>query len=185
MVKRFSVCGVVLAILLSSGVFGQSLGGIAGEVKDGSGALIAQVVVTVTNTDTNAKRSMPSNESGMYSFPALVPGNYTVRVEMPGFRPSARSLQLQVQQTARVDFALELGQVTEQVEVSAVATLLNTEDATVGTVSRAIKACDRAIAPPWPCCSAAMPGYAPGVSTSAISGKRKRSAISITRIAFA
>ena len=49
-------------------------------------------------------------------------------------RPAARSLVLQVQQTARVDFALEIGQVTESVEVSAVATQLNTDDATVGTV---------------------------------------------------
>ena len=56
--------------------------------------------------------------------------------------------------------------------------------ATVGTSSRAIVACERAIAPPWPCCSAATPGYAPGVSTSVMSGKRWRSASAITRIAL-
>src|SRR5262245_20901714 len=106
---------VVLAILSLSASFGQSLGGIVGDVKDGSGAMIAGATVTVTNTDTSASRTMPSNESGLYSFPALVPGNYTVRVETPGFKPSARSLQLQVQQTARVDFTMEVGQVTEQV----------------------------------------------------------------------
>ena len=55
-------------------------------------------------------------------------------MEMTGFRPSARSLQLQVQQTARVDFTMELGQVSEQVDVSAAPTQLNTDDATVGTV---------------------------------------------------
>jgi hypothetical protein len=134
MLKRFAYA-VVLAMLLSSpAVFGQSLGGIVGDVKDGTGAVVVGATVTVKNTDTNASRTMPSNESGLYSFPALVPGNYTVRVEMPGFRPAARSLQLQVQQTARVDFTMEVGQVTEQVDVSAAATLLTTDDATVGTV---------------------------------------------------
>src|SRR6266571_5367018 len=107
MVQRLK-CAAVLTIMLSSAIFGQSLGGIVGEVKDVSGAVIAGATVTVTNTDTNAGRSMPSNESGLYSFPALVPGSYTVRVETRGFRPAARSLQLQVQQTARVDFSMEL-----------------------------------------------------------------------------
>src|SRR5437868_4386035 len=128
------VCVLLLALLLASAVFGQSLGGIVGDVKDSTGAVITGAMVTVTNTGTNAARSMPSNEAGLYSFPALVPGMYTVRVETPGFRPAARSLELQVQQTARVDFALEIGQVTETVEVSAVARQLNTDDATVGTV---------------------------------------------------
>ena len=57
--------------------------------------------------------------------------------------------------------------------------------ATVGTPSETIFAWERAIAPPWPCCSAATPGYAPGVSTSDTKGKPKRPASSITRIAFA
>ena len=131
--KRSS-CLVAAAVWLAPALFGQSLGGIVGEVKDSSGAVIGGATVTVTNTDTSASRSMPSNDAGMFSFPALVPGNYTVRVETSGFRPQARSLGLQVQQTARVDFAMEVGQVTESVEVSAVATLLNTDDATVGTV---------------------------------------------------
>ena len=133
MVKRIR-CVFSLAMLLATGVFGQTLGGIVGDVKDASGAVITGATVTVTNSGTNAARSMTSNEAGLYSFPALVPGMYTVRVETPGFRPAARSLELQVQQTARVDFALELGAVTESVEVAAVATQLNTDDATVGTV---------------------------------------------------
>ena len=54
-----------LAALLASASFGQSLGGIAGDVKDGSGALVVGATVTVTNTDTNASRTMPSNESGL------------------------------------------------------------------------------------------------------------------------
>jgi len=55
---------------------------------------------------------------------------------------------------------------------------------TFGIWSRSITACERAIAPPWPCCSAATPGYAPGVSTNVISGKPNVSASCIVRIAF-
>ena len=56
--------------------------------------------------------------------------------------------------------------------------------ATIGTVSRLISDCDRAMAPPWPCCSAATPGKAPGVSTNEMIGKRCRSAMSMVRMAL-
>jgi hypothetical protein len=125
---------VVLSNLLALVSFGQTLGGITGEVKDRSGAAITDAAVTVSNDETNASRSTTSNEAGAYSFPGLTPGTYTVKVERPGFAPSARKLELQVQQTARVDFTLEVGQVNQSVEVSAQAAMLNTEDATVGTV---------------------------------------------------
>src|SRR5262249_51835956 len=63
------------------------------------------------------------------------PGTYTVKVEAPGFQPIQRSnIELQVQQTANIDFVLNIGQATQTVEVSGAAALLNTEDATVGTV---------------------------------------------------
>jgi hypothetical protein len=126
---------LMLAVLLFSSTVGaQTWGGIVGEVRDQSGAVIAGAAIRVTNTGTNAVRSMPSNDAGLYHFPALVPGRYTVRAEAPGFKPAVRSLELQVQQTARVDFALEVGQVTESIEVSAISAQMNTENATVGTV---------------------------------------------------
>src|SRR5712692_1252290 len=125
---------VLFAVVLPPALSAQILGGIVGEVKDATGAVVVGATVSVTNTDTNATRSTPSNEAGLYSFPGLVPGPYTVRLEMTGFRPAARSLELEVQQTARIDFSLELGQVNEAVEVTAQGALLNTEDATVGTV---------------------------------------------------
>ena len=90
MLKRVS-CVMALAGILLPAAMAQTLGGIVGDVKDGTGAVIAGATVTVTNTGTNASRSMQSNEAGLYSFPALVPGPYTVRVETPGFRPAARA----------------------------------------------------------------------------------------------
>jgi len=67
--------------------------------------------------------------------PALNPGTYDVKVEKSGFKTATRpAFELQVQQTARIDFAMEIGQVSESVEVSGSAAVLTTENATVGTV---------------------------------------------------
>jgi len=114
---------------------GQTLGEIVGEVVDSSGAVVPGAAVTVTNLATNATRSVRTNDAGLYSFPSLVPGPYRVRVEMTGFKTVTRTnIELQVQQSARVNIALEVGQVSEAVEVSGSAAMLATEEATVGTV---------------------------------------------------
>ena len=127
---------LALVLCLSAGVVSaQTFGEITGEVKDQSGAIVPGAPVTATNTATNALRSTVTNEAGIYSFPALVPGLYSVKVDLPGFQPVVRpNIELQVQQTARVDFTLAVGQTTETVQVSEFAQLLTTESATVGTV---------------------------------------------------
>ena len=110
-------------------------GRLVGEVLDASGSVVPGATVTVTNQATNAIRSVKTNEAGLYSFPSLVPSQYRVRVELQGFKAVTRSdIELQVQQSARIDFRLEVGSVTEAVEVKSDAALLATEDATVGTV---------------------------------------------------
>ena len=91
--------------------------------------------MTAVNVGTNAARSVTTNEAGDYSFPSLPPGTYTVKIEKTGFKTVIRNeIELQVQQSARVDFEMQVGQVSESIEVRASATLLATEDATVGTV---------------------------------------------------
>ena len=130
---RMSVFAFLLCLCLP--LCGQTLGEIVGEVVDASGAVVPGATVTVTNVATNATRSVKTNDAGLYSFPSLVPSQYRVRVEMGGFKSSTRTgVELQVQQSARINFALEVGQVTEAVEVSGSAAMLATEDATVGTV---------------------------------------------------
>ena len=115
--------------------FGQTAGEILGEVKDSTGALVAGAAVTVTNAGTNAARGTITNSAGLYNFPELQPGIYSLKVEKTGFKATlANNIELQVQQTARVDLALQIGQVSESVEVAATAVQLNTEDATIGTV---------------------------------------------------
>ena len=129
-----NLCVFLLALTLVPVAYGQTLGEIVGSVSDATGAMIPGAAVTVTNTGTNAVRATQTNAAGLYTAPGLVPGPYVVRVETAGFRPSARSLTLQVQQTARVDFEMEVGEVTESIEVTSEAALLTTENTTVGTV---------------------------------------------------
>jgi hypothetical protein len=131
---RFSLL-LTLACVIVSVAFSQTLGDITGLVRDPSGASIADAQVTVTNTATNATRHSATNEAGLFAFPALQPGVYNIRVEKQGFRTATQSnIPLQVQQNARVDFELQVGQVTETIEVTAAASLLSSETATVGTV---------------------------------------------------
>ncbi len=120
---------------MSLPAFSQTFGEIAGEVRDSSGGAIPGVQVTATNIETNLTRSVVTNDAGVYSFPALVPGHYTVRAEKSGFKSvKSTDIELQVQQSARIDVTLPVGQVSDSVEVSASAAVLNTEDATIGTV---------------------------------------------------
>jgi hypothetical protein len=113
----------------------QTAGEINGTITDPSGASVPNVPVTATNSETNVARSTTTNTSGLYSFPDLVPGTYQVKVAAQGFDTQIKTnIGLQVQQVARVDFALAVGQSTQTIEVSATGELLATEGATVGTV---------------------------------------------------
>lgn len=124
-----------LLCLLAGAVLAQTGGAITGEVKDQSGALIPNATITVTNTATNVARTTTTNNAGLYSFPALVPGLYQVKAAAAGFQTTiTNDIELQVQQTARVDFNMAVGTATQTLEVAANAALLATENATVGTV---------------------------------------------------
>ena len=136
MTRRISTVltmGLSLAFLPS--VQGQTQGDIIGEITDSSGAAVPGARLTLTHVETNAIREGLANNSGVYRFPSLVPGHYSVKVEADGFKPVIRSgIEVQVQQTARIDFALQIGSVSEVVEVSGAAPLLETENAATGTV---------------------------------------------------
>ena len=116
-------------------LFSQTFGEITGRVGDASGAAVPGSVLTLTNASTNAVRTTTSTETGDYSLPALPPGTYNLSTEHPGFkRASSNGIEVQVQQTVRLDFVLQVGLVTESVQVSAAADLLQAENGTVGTV---------------------------------------------------
>src|SRR4051794_22673402 len=92
----------------------QTLGEITGEVMDASGAAMANVPVVATNSATDVVRSTATNSDGVYSFPGLIPGIYQVKATAPGFETVVKkNIELQVQQTARIDFSLAVGQATQ------------------------------------------------------------------------
>lgn len=131
----------VSAALLSFGVlcacmaYAQTQGELTGEVADNSGAVMPGVTVVVTNENTNIGRRVTTNDNGIYSAPALQPGMYSIRVEKSGFQSMVRSgIELQVQQVARVDFRMQIGQTSDVINVTGEAALLTTESATTGTV---------------------------------------------------
>jgi carboxypeptidase family protein len=126
---------VMLLFPLAPSLICQTLGEITGRVSDQSGAGVANTTLTLTNTATNAVRSTVSTESGDYTFPSVPPGFYNLRTEHPGFKTAASNgVEVQVQQTVRLDFTLQIGQVSESIEVAASADLVQAENASVGTV---------------------------------------------------
>src|SRR5256712_5064674 len=122
------------SLLLCAPCFAQTLGIITGEVRDTTDAVVPRVSVTVVNKATNATRTTVSNAVGLFDFPALPPGPYTVTSELQGFKTATRDVELQVQLTARVNFTLELSTISETTIVTAESPLVETQNATIGTV---------------------------------------------------
>ena len=110
-------------------------GEITGTVSDSAGAVIAGATVTATNPATNSQRTTQTSNAGVYSLTALPPGSYTLRVERQGFSSQVRSgIELQVAQVARFDLTLQVGSVTEVIEVQGGAPLIETDSTSLGTV---------------------------------------------------
>ncbi|MDQ6700572.1 MAG: TonB-dependent receptor, partial [Acidobacteriota bacterium] len=129
-----SVATLACLFLLASTGFSQTItGAITGTVTDPSGAAIPQVKVTATNTATNVATASETNQSGLYNLLFLPVGQYTVTAEAQGFKKSILGpFALELNQTARVDVALQVGQLTESVEVTGVAPILQTESTQTG-----------------------------------------------------
>src|SRR5215831_18186327 len=124
-VAGFSVCCL----------YAQTFGEVTGRVTDPSGAVIPGASITLTNVNTNAVRNTVTAEAGAYTFPSMAPGTYKMRTELPGFKTAvSEAFEVQVQQVVRLDIVLQLGQVSDTVEVAAAAELLQSETAAVGTV---------------------------------------------------
>ncbi len=113
----------------------QTTGTILGTVRDNTGAVVSGAKVTITETSKGTVQSFTSDESGSYNAPFLIPGTYSVSAEMAAFKRQMREgVTLQVDQKARIDFTLEVGQVTETVSVTAGAPLVKSESAELGEV---------------------------------------------------
>ena len=106
---------------------------IVGDILDSTGAAVAEAKIVVKNVGTGLARDVTSDGSGTYRVATLNPGVYEVLVSKPGFQSqSAKNITLEVAQTVKLDFKLGVGQITETVNVSAAAPVLQTQDASVG-----------------------------------------------------
>ncbi len=138
--KKFSIAfglSLLAVLLLGEGgaVAQQVTAVITGQVTDPSGSPIVGASVQARDIDRGTTEKTTTNVDGIYNFPRLPVGTYEVRVETKGFQSAVRPpFQLQLNQTARMDFAMQIGQVNETVEVTGAAPLLQTETTALGSV---------------------------------------------------
>jgi len=136
MVGSVRALQAICLLALCTPLFGQSgTATITGVVTDSTGAAMNRVKVIARDPNTGFARETLTNDTGNFNMPGLRPSSYDVTAEIPGFRRYRMSdFRIEVDQTARVDIQMEVGQVTEQIEVKGTAQLLHTENATIGAV---------------------------------------------------
>lgn len=132
---------LALAVLLTSALFysglsyAQSTGTISGSVSDTTGAVIPGATVTITQTSTNAKRTLTTDSSGRYTAGLLALGNYDVQVQASGFQLNEKTgILLEAAGSLDVDFSLVPSTVTSRVVVQAAAVTIQTANASLGQV---------------------------------------------------
>jgi hypothetical protein len=123
-----------LSALLALSASAQTItGAFTGTLTDQSGAVVPNAKVTATNVGTNVTYTAQSNDAGVYNLLFLPVGSYNLAAEVTGFKKAtAGPFGLQVNQTARIDFKLEVGETTQSVEISAAAPVLQTESTQTG-----------------------------------------------------
>jgi hypothetical protein len=132
---RFLLSTALLLALAGSTTAQEFRATVKGQVVDSSKASLPGATVTVRNQDTNEVATATTNNDGNYTIPFLRPGTYTLTVEMSGFQKYSRTdMRLEVGQVAQVNAQLGVGGLTENVNVSAEAPLLDTSNANRGTV---------------------------------------------------
>jgi hypothetical protein len=131
----WAISAAALVVTSPVAVYGQSFqGALRGVVKDAQG-IIPGVTVTLVNESTNISRETVTNETGEYSFPAVEPSTYTVKVSLQGFRSFERTgVRIGTQQNVGLDVVLEVGTLEETITVTAQAPLIESTNASVGGV---------------------------------------------------
>ncbi len=123
------ICLALCVLLAPTATRGQAVyGNIVGTVIDPNGAAVPNAKVTITDTSRAVTSTVTTNDSGLFSQRHLIAGTYRIRVEAAGFRASViESVSVSVDQDSRVDIKMEVGDLSQVVEVSAEAPLLKTE----------------------------------------------------------
>src|SRR5437588_5860665 len=126
---------LVTFLLGCNPAWAQATAQISGTVRDQSGAVLPGVEITATQTETGVARATVTNETGFYVLPNLTIGPYKLEATLPGFRTFVQTgIVLQVSSSLVINPVLEVGQASEQIEVQANASLVETRNASVGTV---------------------------------------------------
>jgi len=123
-------------VAFSHPAYAQSTyGTVSGVITDSSGGAIADVLVTLTNQGTGEKRTQTTGPDGLYQFVNLFAGRYRVDAEKSGFKKTSHpDVVVEVQQTSRIDMTMQLGQVTQTVEVTSETPLLQPETSSLGQI---------------------------------------------------
>jgi len=132
--------GCLVFLLCTSTASGQAVyGSIVGTITDQQGAAVAGAKVVVTSVEKGNSTETTTNESGGFTVLHLIPDNYKVHVEAQGFKAyEVVSVLVQVDQTARVDAQLQVGAMTQRVEVTGELPQLQTEKSDVSTTFQSL-----------------------------------------------
>ncbi len=132
---RFACAALTLLLALPAAFAQSTTQTVQGLVTDSSGAVIPGATITLTNIDTGVQQTTQSNATGNYTFTLVLVGNYEVRCESAGFKTEVSTgVRVETGGQVRQDFSMEVGEVTETIEVSAAAVTLQTENAITGSV---------------------------------------------------
>jgi hypothetical protein len=122
----FTLCVTVLSAQTNTSA-------IAGQIKDATGGSVASATVTVTELGTGQARTSTASVDGEFVVPQLPPGRYDVKVEAKGFQTAlASGVVLEIAQRARLDFTMKVGALSQQIDVSARAAVMDTDTASLG-----------------------------------------------------
>lgn len=138
---KLSVILLSLGLLVSTVANSQTFyGSVVGTVTDASASAVPGANVAVINIGTNERRTAATEDNGGYQFLNLIPGQYRLEIEKPGFRRFVREpITVEVQSAVRIDVPMQIGDLNQLVEVTGQQPVLQTEDASLGQVVEARK----------------------------------------------
>src|SRR5580698_9695392 len=135
--NRWAICSLVLALASCALLSAQNVvltGALGGRITDQSGAVVPGTSVLVRNLATGVQQSAETNQSGLYRFPVLMPGTYSVTTSLKGFRDVQALVPVRVGNTTSQDIKLQVGASADTVKVTGTAPLLRPEESSASTV---------------------------------------------------
>ena len=134
-VSKFFTLAFFVTLLTATALWASINGSISGVVSDSTGAVVVGATVTTTNTQTGVQAQIKTDSKGFYNFATLQVGTYTVDVQQTGFKTSKqREMVIDANSALRADFTLQVGQIVEQVTITADAVHIESESTQMGQV---------------------------------------------------